>query len=266
MPTAEPDDFRQLALLFTDPIQHDYEVIRRVVLLAETLAQRAAETGLDRTTVGEKARRFVEDGMLGLADQRTTKAGRRPQLFPERVAGYLLYAKQLYPPVHDRELVRIVQRKFGYQTNHHTVKAFLERHPIPVQLALPLTRFHQFEDAYRARWTVVRMYYEGWQQRSIAGVLGLSRSHVGEIIAAFKHDGFAGLEDKRTRPATHPANQLSLPFLKEVLEVQREYPRAGRFRVRGLLARRSGQEPPSERRSAALWPSTARRMGRLKPG
>jgi transposase InsO family protein len=247
MPTAEPDVFRQLALLFTDPIQHDYEVIRPVVLFAETLAQRAAETGLDRTTIGEKARRFVEDGMLGLADQRTAKAGRKPHPFPERVAGYLLYAKQLYPPVHDRELVRIVQRKFGYQTNHHTVKAFLERHPLPVQLALPLTRFHQFEDAYRARWAVVRMYYEGWQQRSIAGVLGLSRSHVGEISAAFKSDGVAGLEDKRTRPATHPANQLSLPFLKEVLEVQREYPRVGRFRVRGLLARRSGQEPPSER-------------------
>jgi transposase len=71
------------------------------------------------------------------------------------------------------------------------------------------------------------MYYEGWQQRSIAAILDLSHQHVCEIIAAFEHDGFAGLEDKRTRPATHPANQLSLPFLKEVLAVQREYPRAG---------------------------------------
>jgi hypothetical protein len=90
------------------------------------------------------------------------------------------------------------------------------------------------------------MYYEGWQQRSIAAILDLSHQHVWEIIAAFKHDGFAGLEDKRTRPATHPANQLSLPFLKDVLAVQREYPRAGRFRVCGLLAQRSGTEPPSE--------------------
>ncbi len=31
MPTPEPDDFHQLELLFTDPLQHDYEVIRRVV-------------------------------------------------------------------------------------------------------------------------------------------------------------------------------------------------------------------------------------------
>lgn len=245
MPIPEPEDFRQLELLFTDPIQHEYEVIRKVVLFAETLAQRAAETGIDRATVGEKARRFIEQGMFGLLDQRATAAGRKPQPFPDRVAGYLLYAKQLYPSVHDRELVRIVRRKFGYQTNHHTVRSFLERHPIPVQLPLPVTRYHQFEEAYRARWTVVRMYYEGWQQRSIAGVLDLSHQHVWEIVAAFKHDGFAGLEDKRTRPAAHPANQLSLPFLKEVLDVQQEYPRAGRFRVRGLMAKRTGTEPPS---------------------
>ena len=91
------------------------------------------------------------------------------------------------------------------------------------------------------------MHDEGWQQRSIAGILHLSRQHVGEIVAAFKRDGFAGLEDQRTRPADHPANQLSLPFLKEVLEVQREHPRAGRVRVRGLVAKRTGREPPSER-------------------
>src|SRR5579871_4491622 len=205
MAALEPQDFHQLALLFTDPIQHDYEVIRDVVLFAETLAQRATETGLDRTTVAEKARRFLEDGMFGLVDQRTTKAGRRPHVFPQRVAGFLLYAKHLYPAVHDRELVRIVQRKFGYRTNHHTVRRFLERHPLPVQLPLPVTGFHQFEEAYRARWTVVRLFYEGWQQASIAGILGLSRKHVGEIIAAFKRDGFAGLEDQRTRPPTHPA-------------------------------------------------------------
>jgi len=246
-PELEPDDFHQLELLFTDPIQHEYEVVRRVVLFAETLTQRAAETGIDRHAVGEKARRFLEEGMLGLADRRAGAAGRKPHPFPERVASYLLYAQQLWPAVHDRELVRIVRRKFGYETNHHTVRSFLERHPIPVQLPLPIVGFHQFDDAYRARWTVVRMHYEGWQQRSIAGILHLSRQHVGEIVAAFKRDGFAGLEDQRTRPADHPANQLSLPFLKEVLEVQREHPRAGRFRVRGLVAKRTGREPPSER-------------------
>jgi hypothetical protein len=58
-----------------------------------------------------------------------------------------------------REMVRILQRKFGYYTNHHTAKRFLDRHALPVQLAA---------DAYRARWTVVRLFYEGWsKQKSV---------------------------------------------------------------------------------------------------
>jgi Homeodomain-like domain len=148
---------------------------------------------------------------------------------------------QLYPPIHYREIARNIGRKYGYKTNHVTVQRFLERHPIPVQLPLPVTAFHQFEDAYRARWTAVRMYYEGWHQTSIAGCPGLSRQHVWMILQAFQRDGFAGLEDHRTRPPTHPAKQLSLPFLKEVLDVQRAYPRAGRYRIQGLVAKRTGR-------------------------
>jgi hypothetical protein len=243
MPASE--HFQQLALRFTDPVQHEYEVIRGFFLADETIAERSRETGLDRATVAEKARRFLESGMLGLVDRRTTTA-KGQHHYPDVVAGYLLYAKQLYPPIRYRELARIVERKFGYHTNHHTIKAFLDGHPIPVQLPLPMTTYHQFEDAYRARWTIVRMHYEGWRHQSIAHCLKLSRQHVVHIVQTFLRDGFAGLEDQRTRPPTHPANQLTLPFLSEVLAVQRHYPRAGRFRVRGLVAQRTGQEPPSQ--------------------
>jgi len=241
-----PNEFQQLKLLFTDPIQHDYEVIRPVVLFAELIAVRSEQTSLDRSTVGEKARRFLQNGMLGLLDQRATKSGRKMHAFPDPVARYILYLKQLYPPIHHREIVRIVARKFGYTTNHHTVKRFLEQHAIPVQLPLEWTLFHEFEDAYRARWTVVRMYYEGWHLQSIAGCLQLSRQHVSNIITAFEQDGFAGLEDQRTRPADHPANQLTLPLMQDILDIQHEYPRAGRFRVRSLLEQRIEGEPPSE--------------------
>jgi len=236
------DDFQQLALRFSDPIQHDYEVIRDIMLVDATIAERSRATGLDRATVGEKARRFLESGMLGLVDRRTaTDKGQRD--YPAVVAGYILNIKQLYPPIHHREIARIVGRKFGYKTDHKRVHRFLARHPIPVQLPLPVTGYHQFEDAYRARWTVVRMYYEGWHRTSIAGVLQLSRQHVWHILQAFDRDGFAGLEDQRTRPPTHPANQLSLPFLKDVLNVQHEYPRAGRFRVKGLVEPKTGHAP-----------------------
>jgi transposase len=179
--------------------------------------------------------------MFGLVDHRTSDKGRHR--YPDVVAGTILYLKQLYPAIHYREIVRIIERKYGYKTNHHTVKAFLERNPIPVQLPLPMTAFPQFEDAYRARFTAVRMYYEGWHQQSIANCLGLSRKHVWHILTVFQQEGFAALEDQRTRPATHPENQLTLPFLAEVLEVQQEYPRAGRFWAQGIVAQRTGQAP-----------------------
>jgi len=249
---STPDDFAQLKLHFIDPIQHHYEVIRSVVLLGETIATRSQQTGVAPAQISDKARRFVAGGMFALADGRAEHAGRPAHDFPEPIAATILYLKQLYPPIHFREIVRIVERKHGYTTNHSTVKRFLERHPIPIQLPLNWTTFHQFDDAYRACWTVVRMWAEGWSKKSIAGCMGLSRKHVHMIVAAFQRDGFAGLEDQRTRPPDHPANQLTLPFLKEVLDVQRDYPRAGRFRVRGLLEKRFEEqgrigELPSER-------------------
>jgi transposase InsO family protein len=263
MPAAR--EFDQLALKFVDPIQHDYEVIRPIVLFEETVSARSEQLGLSRTTVGDKARRFVQQGMMGLLPAAATPHEKEPT-YPTPIAAYILSLKKWYPPIHYREIVRILERKFGYHTNHHTVKQFLLDHPLPLQLELELPTFHQFEEAYQARWTVVRMYYEGWNKQSIAGCLKLARSHVHDLIAAFERDGFAGLEDQRTRPPTHPDNQLTLPFLKEVLDLQQEYPQAGRFRLRGLLEERSDHTPPSERTIGQAMQINRRFHGAPDPG
>lgn len=240
------EDFAQYQLRFVDDLQHDDEVIRPIVLCAETIAERRRQTGIEPTVVGAKARRLAMEGMLGLVDQRLVKPGRKGHVYPEAIAAHILYIKQLYPPIQDREIVRIVQRQFGYTTHHHTVKHFLERCALPVQLELNLLAFAEFADAYQARWSVVRMWYEGWNKHSRAGCLQMARSQVYAIIAAFERDGFEGLEAHRTRPSPHPDDQLTLPFLKEVLDLQQEYPRAGRFRLHGLLAQPYGPDLPRE--------------------
>ena len=171
-------EFAQIRQYFIDPIQHDYEVIRPIVLFAETAAERSRQTGVERTVVGAKARRFVLEGMEGLRDRRTAARGPQEPVYPEAMAGYILYVKQLYPPIHLREIERIVLRKFGYKTNHHTLKRCLEPYDTPLQLELALPTFATFADAYQARWTVVRMAVEGWNKTSIAGCLKLSRAHV----------------------------------------------------------------------------------------
>src|SRR6266545_162251 len=84
------------------------------------------------------------------------------------------------------------------------------------------------------------------QVQSIAGCLKLSERHVRRILEAFERDGFASLEERRTRPVDHPANQLTLPLMKEILDIQNEHPRAGKFRVRGLLGKqKESDEIPS---------------------
>jgi hypothetical protein len=149
-----------------------------MVLLAETIAERSRQTGIERTVVGEKARRFVMEGMLGLVDQRAGHAGRKGHVSPEAVAASMGYVKPLSPPIHACEIVRIVARKFGYKTHPHTVKRFCERSPVPLQLALLMPAFADFAEASQARGTVGRMWYAGWNKQSIAGCLKLSRTHV----------------------------------------------------------------------------------------
>jgi len=60
-----------------------YEAIRPIVLFAESVTTRSEQTELDRTTVGDKARRFVQQGMLGLLDQRLSKVGHKAHQFPD---------------------------------------------------------------------------------------------------------------------------------------------------------------------------------------
>lgn len=64
-------EFSQLRLKFIDPIQHNYEAIRPIVLFDESVSERSQQTGLERRRIGEKAQRFVQQGMLGLVDQLT---------------------------------------------------------------------------------------------------------------------------------------------------------------------------------------------------
>jgi transposase InsO family protein len=244
MQPEEP--FSQMSQRLTDPIQYDYEVIRPIVLYSESIADRSHDTEMPRTTVSEKAKRFVLEGMLGLVDKRRESSEQKEIGYPEPVAKYILYLKHLYPPINYREIVRIIDKKFGHKTDHHKVKRFLDKHPVTMQLELELKHFHDFEDAYEARWRVVRMFYEGWNKKSIAKLLKLSRRHVADLIAAFEKDGFAGLEDKRTRPTNHPDNQMTLPFIEKVFHAQLEYPDAGRFRLQGILEQQMGDDTPSE--------------------
>ncbi len=109
------ENFGQLRLRFTDPIQHEYEIIRPIMLFGEMISERSRQAEIERTRIGEKARRFVQQGMFGLVDQRTEKSGGQYHQYPEPVAVHILYLKHLYPPIGYREIVRIIERKFNFR-------------------------------------------------------------------------------------------------------------------------------------------------------
>ncbi|ETX03632.1 MAG: hypothetical protein ETSY1_46675 (plasmid) [Candidatus Entotheonella factor] len=88
------EEFDQIRMQFIDPLQHDYEVVRPIVLWGESAAERSRQTGVDRTVIGDKARRFVIDGMMGLADGRTQPSAGEEPIYPEAIAGYILYLKR----------------------------------------------------------------------------------------------------------------------------------------------------------------------------
>ncbi len=60
--------FSQLQLKFIDPIQHDYEVIRPIVLFSQPVVERSQETEIARTTVSDKGLITFFPGFLAVRE------------------------------------------------------------------------------------------------------------------------------------------------------------------------------------------------------
>jgi hypothetical protein len=63
---ARTDDWQQLELRFTDPVQRVYELIRPFVLFDDSVPARAAATATPERTLYRHLERFSTDGMFGL--------------------------------------------------------------------------------------------------------------------------------------------------------------------------------------------------------
>jgi Homeodomain-like domain len=231
-------DFAQLQLRFVDHVQWRYEVIRPLVLFADhTAAQRAQETHTHPDTVRRLTRRFRQQGMLGLfADHVDVVSPSRGRQVPEAVAQEIARLKTLYDGFQYRELARIVFCRFGYAIDDKTAKKLWQHSPLPVQGELPFGAYHSHPERYHARLQVIKLYYQGWNKRSISRFLHVSRPTVDRWIGRFEAEHFAGLVDKSRAP-TSSARKVWLPLMIDVYHLQKRHPDAGRFRLWSLLAR-----------------------------
>jgi len=152
-------EFTQLQLRFVDELQQRYEVIRPLILFEDrTATQRAQETQRHPETVRALARRFRQQGMLGLlpADQVVRPRGRARRV-SEAVRQEIDRLKGLYPGFHYRELARIVFCKLGETIDHKTVKQLWEQSLVVAQEGLALGAYHTYAERYQARLQVVQL-------------------------------------------------------------------------------------------------------------
>ena len=75
-PMEPTEDWQQLSVRFTWPEQASYELIRPVVLLGRTPAERAQEAGAAVRTIYCKAHRFDMLGMTGLFPEEPVRDAR----------------------------------------------------------------------------------------------------------------------------------------------------------------------------------------------
>jgi hypothetical protein len=137
VPVDAAQEFAPLPLQCVDQLQQRYEVIRPLILFEDrTATQRAQETQLHPETVRTLARRFRQQGMLGLlpADHAVVPQDRARRV-SDTVRQEIDRLKGLYAGFHYRELARIVLCTLGESIDHKTVKQLWEQRPVVAQAA-----------------------------------------------------------------------------------------------------------------------------------
>jgi transposase InsO family protein len=94
----------------------------------------------------------------------------------------------------------------------------------------------------QARLAIIRLHFEGWSVKSIAGYLECSRKHVYVTLKRWINEQFAGLADKSSRPH-QPATKTTLRAMQEVKRLQIN-PELGEYRVSAALEQLGIKLPP----------------------
>ena len=79
---------------------------------------------------------------------------------------------------------------------------------------------------------VIRLHVDGWNAKSIAGYLDVSRKTVHEILQRFAEEQFAGLED--TSHARKKLRKVNIQTIQEIKKLS-ENPLLGAYRVSAAL-------------------------------
>ena len=229
-PRRQPtDDWTVIESLCAFPDQSAYEQLRPVVLFGQSATERAHQVGEVPRTFHRRVKRFRHVGMASLLPPE------RPpptSALPPAIRDMIGHLKAEHPPLRVNEIATICYMRTGRRPHADTIKRILATTPLPP----PQRRFApyaQIPDPAMRRATVIRLFVEGWNQKSIAAYLQTSRKTVHQTIRRFAADGLAGLY-AQSRAPKRPRRKATFDVITRVRRLQRN-PRIGAFRVRAAL-------------------------------
>jgi transposase len=227
-------DWQQIRPLLKDTAQITYEVIRPCILGWETPKERAGETGMPMSSIYYKANEFDQAGMASLLPPapppEIPKQDKRS--LPPHIRQEIVDLHAQYPAIRPHEIATICFVKFNRKPAPATIKLILASGPKPSTTERRHPRYAEIENGKERRRLVIRLHVDGWNAKSIAGYLDVSRKTVHEILQRFAQEQFAGLEDK-----SHARKKLRKVDIQTIQEIKKlsENPLLGAYRVSAAL-------------------------------
>ncbi len=120
-----------------------------------------------------------------------------------------------YPAFRPHEIATICFVKFNHKPAPATIKLILASGPKPSTTERRYRRYGEIEDGAERRRLVIRLHADGWNAKSIAGYLDVSRKTVHAILRRFVQEQFAGLGDK-----SHARTSLRKVDIQTIQEIK----------------------------------------------
>jgi len=228
-------EWQHIRPLLKDPTQLTYEIIRPVILWGVTPKERAAETGTPRSTIYYRANLFDQAGMASPVPPQppvTEQKKHDQRTLPPPMRQAIVDVHTAYPPLSLREIATICYARFGRRPSPRTIKFILADGPTP-SINAHHTRYSDIPDPVQRRKVILELHYEGWNKKSIAGYLDVSRTTVHKVLRRWAEEHFAGLPDKTSAPKS-PSRKVTLRTVQEIKKLA-ENPELGAYRVSAAL-------------------------------
>lgn len=227
-------EWQHIQPLLKDSAQLQYEIIRPVVLWGQTPKERGEQTGVSPRTIYYRANLFDQAGMASLLPPAPLPEIPRQdkRTLPPDIRQEIVDLHTQYPAFRPHELATICFIKFNRKPAPATIKLILASGPKPSTKERRYPRYVEIEDAAERRRTVIRLHADGWNAKSIASYLDVSRQTVHTTLKHWAEEQFAGLEEQ-----SHARTGVRKVDFKAVQEVKKlaENPLIGAYRVSAAL-------------------------------